>query len=269
VYTSAELAAAAVSDQTRGHALRLAAVVTAAGDSPLAGSHRSAAILHGLDVIERQPGELVTVTRSRRHGGSRSGKANVHVHYADLPPHHLVTVAGVVVTSVARTVVDLARECSFAEGVVIADSALRAEKTTAAEINSVLAECERWPGLVQARRVAAFSDRRSESALESIGRVAFHEHGLPPPDLQVVVGCEVLGVIGRADFLWPKHATIAEADGALKYADPSRAIGRLDRDERLRQAGFEVVHFTWQEITTAPWQVVARVEAAFARAEAR
>lgn len=190
------------------------------------------------------------------------------MHSADLLPHHLATTNGVAVTSVARTVVDLARTCSFAEGVVVADSALRARRTTKAEIEAVIADCERWPGVRRARRVAAFSDHRSESALESVGRVVFHEYGLPPPDLQVWVGGVDLGVVGRADFLWPKHRTIAEADGALKYASPSRAIGQLNRDTQLRDAGFEVVHFTWQEITTTPWQVIDRVRAALVRGTA-
>ena len=175
---------------------------------------------------------------------------------------------GVVLTSAARTVVDLARTCSFTEGVVVADSALRMRKTTLAEMRSVIDDCGRWPGVKRAREVVAFCDARAESALESIGRVVFRDHGLPPPSLQVEVGGD-LGVIGRSDYLWPEYATIAEADGALKYTSPDRAIRQLDRDARLRDAGFEVVHFTWQEITLAPEQVVATIRAAFARGQRR
>lgn len=162
--------------------------------------------------------------------------------------------------------VDLARTCSFTEGVVVADSALRMRKTALAELHSVIADCGRWPGVKKAREVVAFSDGRAESALESIGRVVFREYGLPPPRLQVEVGGD-FGAIGRSDYLWPDYATIAEADGALKYTSPDRAIRQLDRDARLRDAGFEVVHFTWQEITMAPEQVVGRIRAAFARGE--
>ncbi|HLH57633.1 MAG TPA: DUF559 domain-containing protein, partial [Streptosporangiaceae bacterium] len=160
----------------------------------------------------------------------------------------------------------LARMGTFVEGVVVADSALRAGKTTAGEMAGVIAECGSWPGVRRARQVVEFSDGRSESALESVGRVAFHEQGLPAPELQVWVGADELGTIGRADYLWAEHRTIAEADGALKYADPGRAVAQLQRDARLRDAGFEVVHFTWDEVTMAPWQVAARVRAAFGRA---
>lgn len=128
----------------------------------------------------------------------------------------------------------------------------------------MVAACSRWPGIQRARRVAAFADARSESPLESIGRAAFDEHGLPRPDLQVWVGGDDL-IIGRADFLWRGYRTIGEADGAIKYADPRRAVAQLRRDARLREAGFEVVHFTWNEILNAPGQVISSIRTAFRR----
>jgi len=60
-----------------------------------------------------------------------------------------------------------------------------------------------------------------------------------------------------------------EADGAIKYATPARAMAQLDRDARLREAGFEVVHFTWQQVTRTPDQVVASIKTAFRRGSIR
>src|SRR5262249_41607762 len=110
-----------------------------------------------------------------------------------------------------------------------------------------------------------FCDGRSESVLESVARVAFRDQGLPPPELQVWVGDET-EQIARADFVWRAQRRSAQAGGAIKYADPSRAMRQLERDARLREAGFEVVHFTWQEITQAPGQVAVSIQAAFQRA---
>ncbi len=73
-------------------------------------------------------------------------------------------------------------------------------------------------------------------------------------------------IIARADFLWRRYRTIGEADGALKYENPARA--QLERDARLRAAGYEVVHFTWREITLVPAQVVDTVRLAFTRSGA-
>ena len=112
--------------------------------------------------------------------------------------------------------------------------------------------------------MTAFSDARSESVLESLSRAVFHQAGLPPPDLQVWVGDDG-EVIGRADFLWRRYRTIGEADGAFKYETPARARAQLDRDARLRAAGYEVVHFTWPEITRVPAQVVDSIRVAFSR----
>ena len=109
------------------------------------------------------------------------------------------------------------------------------------------------------------SDPRAESAFESIARVAFRDRGLPPPNLQVWVGGNE-GMIGRVDFLWSDHWTIAEADGAAKYADPDLARKQLRRDTELRRGGYEVVHFTWGELASDPAQVVQSIRVAFVRA---
>lgn len=112
--------------------------------------------------------------------------------------------------------------------------------------------------------MVGFSDGKSESVLESISRVAFREQGIPAPELQEWVGGDD-GWLGRADFLWRRYATIGEADGAVKYAKPAQAIAQLRRDRELREAGFEVVHFTWDEIVRTPGQVAATLRAAFRR----
>ncbi len=246
------------------HALRLAAVLAIARPGP-AGSHHSAAVIHGLDLLTPwRPGGAITVTRPVGLG-SGTGRAGVHVHVAALPGEHVTVRGGVRVTSVARTVVDLARTSPFRDGVVVADSALRNGQTSKDELLAVVAACAKWPGIRRARMVVDFCDGKSESVLESISRVAFRDHGLPSPELQVWVGGEETGVVGRADFLWRRHQTIGEADGAVKYADTTRAISQLRRDAALRRAGFQVVHFTWYEINKVPHQVAASIWEAFRR----
>ena len=82
---------------------------------------------------------------------------------------------------------------------------------------------------------------------------------------------ELLGVV---DFVWPAYATVAEFDGRLKYAgSDSERDDRLwrekQREDRIREAGYEVVRLTWEQVTSAPREVAQRVRAAFARALAR
>jgi len=68
----------------------------------------------------------------------------------------------------------------------------------------------------------------------------------------------------RVDFLWRAHKVIAEADGLGKYSDRSDAVKQLERDRRLRDAGFRVVHFTWKELFGTPELVLRRIRAAIA-----
>ena len=264
-YARATVAAQVASDPVGEHALRLASVLAVANPSDV-GSHHTAAVIHGLDRLGQCPPD-VAVTRPP--GGSQKSRSGVHLHVSALPSEHVTVREGIRLTSVARTVVDLARTSSFRSGVVVADSALRSKQASKAELLSVVKECVRWPGIGQARLVVEFSDGRSESALESISRVAFRDQGLPAPELQAWVGGAAEGVIGRADFLWRQYRTIGEADGALKYKDTARAISQLRRDELLRAAGFQVVHFTWHQILDTPAQVAASLREAFRRGVAR
>jgi hypothetical protein len=222
-------------------------------------SHRSAAAIHGIDLIG-SPGDI-TITGLA--AGGRKASRGVHLYTTSLPAEHVTTKWGIPVTTVARTVIDLARTESFADGVVAADSAIRKRLTSKSQLRAILATGPRRRGAARARRVVEFADGLAESALESIARVALDDQGLPAPELQQWIAAPAGDVIGRADFCWKQHKTIAEVDGAFKYDDPSRARAQLRRDMRLRDAGYEVVHFTWHEITTAPGEVAAAVRAAF------
>jgi len=262
VYARADSLASSADDPARRHALRVAAALLSSR-APASASHESAAILHGLDLLERPPETLVTLTRPPRVRGSRADGNDLKVHAGTLFPAHVTKHYGLPVTSVARTVVDLARALPFQHGVVVADSALHARKTTRDELDRVLAACSAWPGGEHARRVVAFSDHRSESVLESCARVIFDDHGLPPPELQVDIGDEQ--IIGRVDFYWGQYLTIAEADGMIKYADAGRAVRQLERDQLLREAGFKVVHVTWRQLFRETDRLIARIREAFAR----
>ena len=244
-----------------GRALQIAAALAISGPDAVA-SHYDAALVHGLDLVNRPP-PAIAITRPRTADGSRTGRKGIHLYPAALPAGHVTVVNRIPVTTVARTVADLARTTPLRSGVVTADSALHARKTTKDGLRAVIATMNRWPGIETARLVTDFADARAESPFESLARLAFRDWGLPPPVLQAEVGHDY--VIGRVDFLWPAHATIAEADGAAKYADPRRARLQLERDARLRHAGFEVVHFTWYDLHTNPHVVRQWILDAFRR----
>lgn len=222
-------------------------------------SHESAAQLHGLSLLSKpEPGMSVT----RPPGtGSKSAKSAVRVHWARLPAGHVSSRFGVPLTTVARTVIDIARTTEFRDGVVVADSALQQRLTSKKELTAVLADCPRWPGIRRATDVVTFADRRAGSPLESLAHIVFRDCGLPAPELQVEVRDSEF--IGRVDFLWKQYRTIVEVDGAAKYRDKGLAMRQLRRDKRLREAGYQVVHFDWKEINGDPAYVLRSLLDAF------
>ena len=260
VYVRAVTATAFTALPGGEHVLRAAATVVRAGRGAVL-SHRSAAIMHGIDLIGRFGGP-VTMTVDAASG--RRGNAGIHLYTTPLLADQVTDKFGLPVTTVARTVIDLARTLPFAEGVAAADCAIRKRMTSRRELRAVLAVSRQRLGTRQARRVVEFANGNAESALESIARVGFRDCGLPAPALQVWIPGPTGDVIGRVDFYWEKYKTIAEVDGAMKYEDPARAKAQLRRDKRLREAGYQVVHFDWTEITTNPQQVAASIRAAFA-----
>ena len=265
VYAPTEWLEGLADDPRRLHAVAVGALISR--NPGLVASHESAAYLHGVDVLlpEGRKVPLVTLTRRTKE----PGRALVHgalVKAATLPDDHVTTAFGVPVTTVARTVMDIARTSGFMEGVVAADSALHSHVVVKVEFAIILEECGQWPGVVRARQVLGFADGRAESALESIARVRFAEFGIQPPDLQVNIRGKQ-GFIGRVDFCWHEYRTVAEADGALKYDDQGRerARAQLARDEKFHDEGWGTFHFTWREIFRDPAPAIRRLRRTFAR----
>ena len=77
------------------------------------------------------------------------------------------------------------------------------------------------------------------------------------------------GSLARADFLWAQWRVIGEADGRMKYETPEDLWREKLREDRLRELGYEVVRWTWDEIVNRPEVVVARILRAAERARRR
>jgi hypothetical protein len=100
-------------------------------------SHASAAVLHGLPVWASAI-DKVHVTCDRSGQGKR--RSVVHVHGAPLAATDLTVLDGVVVTSLARTVLDLGRTRSMEQAVSAGDVALRLGLAPVASTSS----CSPW-----------------------------------------------------------------------------------------------------------------------------
>lgn len=231
-------------------------------------SHLSAAVLHDLPVWDDQLSQ-VHLTRNRTGGGKR--RRYVHLHPGHLMPEDVVEVARMPVTSMARTVVDLARTLSFPRSVPIADAALHSGLPLV-ELQSAVDQAARRQGSAAARRMAAFSDGRAESVGESTSRVVLMQARMPKPDLQFEVFDDLGLLARRTDFCWPEQRTVGEFDGRVKYGRllrPGQSAGDVIHAEKLREdllrdLGWGVVRWTWIDLGR-PEVIVRRLERAFVR----
>jgi hypothetical protein len=77
---------------------------------------------------------------------------------------------------------------------------------------------------------------------------------VPTPVLQWEVPTR--GRAGRTDFAWPEQRTVGEFDGRIKYGrllrpgqQPGDAVfAEKLRDDAIRDAGFRVVRWVWDEL---------------------
>jgi hypothetical protein len=225
-------------------------------------SHASAAALHGLP-LWGVPLRQVHVTR--RPQARSADERRLRSHVARLADGDVVVVDGTVVTSVARTVVDVARWLPFPVALAVADAALAADATTPGELMAVLDAAQGTRGTRSARRVLRAADRRSESVGESRSRALLINAGLPLPDLQVEVRRSDGRLVGRCDMGWRDHGLLGEFDGRVKYGrllrpgqDPGDAVfEEKRREDALRDEGWGMVRWVWAELASPP-ALVAR-----------
>lgn len=214
-------------------------------EEPFIVAGASAAALWGLPRIEVWPSHVRHLVTGRRVRGSAIVRPMVGTETDPREVH------GVLVTPVARTVIDLARSGSLVTAVAAADHALRHKLCNHADL---IAEVSAIPRRAAGRTTAALTrdlaDPLSMSAGESLSRVQMFHLNLPKPILQQELR-DGDGLIGLADFWW--EGVVGEFDGRLKYNVPVGATAEeasrilwaeKKREDRIRTRA-KVVRWVW------------------------
>jgi very-short-patch-repair endonuclease len=91
----------------------------------------------------------------------------------------------------------------------------------------------------------------ARSEMEALFLGLCRRHRLPKPEVNVRIGGHAV------DFLWPERRLAVEVDGWDSHL--TRAAFEEDRapDLKLKLLGFEVVRFTWRQLTEIPADVAA------------
>lgn len=248
------------------HQRALAACIGKTGAIAL--SHRSAAFVHGL--LPEPPAAVEVMTR---YGAPRAGIrliATVHRVRRPPTPGEMETVEGLPVTSLARTLVDLAGCLPSHELAELVDRAVRSRRSDAARRRLLRALQEALPGrfgavaLRDALRpwtVTGPGKAQPQSVLEAQVLRVLARADLPVPTPQHLV---VLPGGDRfyLDFAWPAARVALEVDGYAFHSDRRSFSSDRQRGNRLLAAGWQVLHTTSDEITHQPETLVEMLRAA-------
>ncbi|WP_130176923.1 hypothetical protein [Cryobacterium sp. SO1] len=227
-------------DRDQRYALKVRAASLARG-SALPLSHQSAAALWQLPLLTPWPDEIHFLGERSTGGRSESG---IRRHTVGFDERDVTTRDGVLVTSVARTVIELATVVDLRSAVAAADRALAVDRSgripPLTERATLLETWHRmlpFRGSVRARTVIDFATPLSGSPDESGSRVTIALAGLPEPELQHPFVIEDRTVF--SDFFWLYVRGVGESDGRVKYFDPVMLAGRTPAEvvyeEKLRE----------------------------------
>ena len=216
---------------------RWMAAVLACGEGAML-SHRSAAALWKIG-IERS-GEI-DVSVCRR---TRLRRPAIRVRSRDgLSENDIVSLHGIPVTGIVRTLVDIAAEIS---PTAIERAVNEADKLGLVDPESLRAALEDYEGESGVRPLRAILDARTFRLSDSDLEIAFRPIAaaaglLLPLTKQMVNGFEV-------DFYWPDLGLIIETDG-LRYHRTAAAQARDARRDRTHTlAGMTPLRFTHYEV---------------------
>jgi hypothetical protein len=227
-------------------------------------SHESAAEIHGFSRVPK--GKAIVTVHSRTTHKFRFDQVLAHRTH-DLDPSHVTEVGVLPVTTVERTVVDLAATRHPKHIGAIVDDLVSRGILDFPLLTRVAESVARKgkPGTVTMRTV--IEERggamRAQSELERRARALVKSSGLPQP-------------IPEFSIPWAPERRFDDAYPEAKLAiewDSRRYHGQLEafeadrrRDRAAAIHGWSVVRFTWEDIERRPREVVDSIRLLLARA---
>ncbi|WP_369597261.1 type IV toxin-antitoxin system AbiEi family antitoxin domain-containing protein [Micromonospora sp. NBS 11-29] len=206
----------------------------------------TAAELHGIGGLQPTETIHVSVPPDRPHM-QRRAESGLALHQLTLNAAEIDRVDGVSTTTPVRTVADLVLRVARYPAVCVLDSALNRGLLTEADIPLVLAGVAGRRGAVDARGFVAEADGRAQSPLETRVRLRCVDGGVPPDVLQLHVRDEDGYLLGIGDIAWRHARLIAEADGRAPHLAPGAVYADRFRQNRLINAGWRILRFTWSD----------------------
>jgi len=230
---------------------RAMAAVLACGGAGVVG-HRSVANLWGLLQDPRRGAPIDIITRS----GDHTRRPGIRVHRVrSLRRDEITRLEGIPVTTVARTIYDLASSVPLRDLERAIARAFRSGLTTRAALEKQIRRHAGQPGT---RRLKALIESDESPALtRSVAEERFLElvrkAGLPEPESNVYVcGHQV-------DFYWRSARLVVEVDGAAFHSSKDAFESDRQRDADLAAAGIRVIRVTWTRLVEEPEKLLVQL----------
>lgn len=222
-------------------------------------SHEAAGELHGLRHVPRDR-PTVTVPVQAAHA---CGVVTVR-RSDDIRSSHRTEVGGFPVTTVARTVVDLAAVLRLRELEQIVDGVLSDRRTTHPEIRQVHEQVARRgkPGVAAMRDLLDEREREPGMGFSELERRFMRL--LRDADLELPISQATVPWLSpweRVDFAYPDHRLAVEVDGAAFHLDQEAWERDRRRDQAAAAAGWQVLRFTWRQVVRDEVGTIATLRA--------
>jgi very-short-patch-repair endonuclease/predicted transcriptional regulator of viral defense system len=239
--------------------MRMAAVLAGGEDAVL--SHRSAAALHGI----RQwtmPLDDVTVPRALRK------RPRLQWHRAKLPPDEVTIKYGIPVTTVPRTIFDLAADQTRREVERAIHEAEVRRLHDALSLHDLVARYPNRQGIGTIKAILADLDAAipyTRNGFEELFHDFIHRFRLPAPRFNEWL--QVKGLWIQPDAAWPAQRVIGELDGRAVHGTRRNLERDPARDRMLVVAGWRVVRITWHQLNHTAHEIAADLRTLLGPAE--
>jgi very-short-patch-repair endonuclease len=211
----------------------------------------TAAWLHRLGLEPTKPVEIALPVSS----GVRS-RDGLMVRRLEIPRHELVSIRGIHVTALLRTLADLSLRLPPVEALVAVDAAVRKRLTSSIAMARYAISIKGRPGAARLRSLAQLA-APAESPMETRLRWLLIEAGLQRPQVQA----KLLDGAARADLYYPEARLVIEYDGG-NHRD--RLAEDDQRQNLLVRAGYRLLRFTASDVYGHQDVVIDQVRGALA-----
>ena len=213
---------------------------------------QSASALHGAEWIDDRAAAELLYDYRRPPGGIRTWSDGVG-------EDEVALVAGIPVTTPARTALDLACRYPVGKAVAAIDALARATDLKVIDVEILAGRYRGRRGIRRARIALPLVDSGAESPRETWLRLLLVRAGFPPPETQIPVYDECGALIALLDMGWKDIKLAVEYDGDHHRTDRRQFNKDIRRAEAVAALGWLDVRVTAEDTEGA---VIARVSAA-------